>query len=189
MFDTVEARYGKDLAPSRQGDCAGRERLLGGVREDRRPERRRASGVARVQGRVRRAARLREGRAEGRAGPVDGAPRSDGGRRGQGALIGSPKRETPGIRLSLSGRFAACLSTRPGESQYSSVVRRFSCRSAHHRLAISSRWSFDDAPHEPGGTSMRTSTSHSHGLLPNEYACAASLSRTRCGYLGACFKH
>ena len=95
VFDTVRGALRQGSRAGRQGDRRGRERLLGGVREDRRSERRRASGVARVQGRVRRAARLHEGRAEGRAGPVDGAPRSDGGRRGQGALIGRPKGKRP----------------------------------------------------------------------------------------------
>ena len=60
VFDTVHARYGKDLAPA---DTAMAEAANGywvSFCEDRRSERRRASIVAGMPGRVRRAARLRE---------------------------------------------------------------------------------------------------------------------------------
>jgi para-nitrobenzyl esterase len=83
VFDTVRARYGKDLAPADKAIAEPRTRT-GVVCQERRPQRRRPSGVAAVQGRVRRTARFHEWRAEGRPRSVEGAAGPHHRRRRQG---------------------------------------------------------------------------------------------------------
>ena len=89
--DSVRVRHGAgalraDPRRRRQGDRRDRQRVLGGVCQDRGPERPRPAGVARLQGRVRRDPRFHERRGEGGSGSVDGQARPHRGPRRQGEV-------------------------------------------------------------------------------------------------------
>ena len=86
VFDTVEARYGKDLAPADKAMAEAANAYWVSFAKAGRSQRRGASSVAGMQGLMRRPARLRDWRTAGRSGSLEGAAGPHGCPCGQGEV-------------------------------------------------------------------------------------------------------